>query len=244
MAGTVSLPGRVDSQPDPRSAGGFAGGQAGYGPFPSTRYYVPPTVPQGRSVGGPVVPKLLVWFRKNILPVVDGILRTEEAGQAGTVDYIRGRYANTGGQRLLDPPAGAFNPRTSQVRPNTKPLYPIPVSDKDLDGRSEVRQFGVWRQSFPSGPVAELQPIPKPPGSDAEPTFPEYDRPRLQMRAQPRLEVQRSVQANLVRRGQIAQMQGPYFPVLTKLAPASSYGQMTQVLPAVPGGGSGSVYGA
>lgn len=244
MAGTVALPGRVDSTDHPVSTGGFAGGAAGYVALPSTRYYTPPTVPQGRSVGGPVLAKLLVWWRQNIMPVTDGLVATETAEQAGTVDYVRGRYDNTGGLHMDNPPAGAFNPRTSRVGSNGPPLYPITTSEKDLDGRSEVRQFGVWSQRYPSGPLVDLNPIPSPPGSPEEPTWPEYFRPRVQMKAQPRLSIQKSIQAILTRSGAIPQMTGPYYPLLTQLAPASSYGQMTHVLPAVPGGNSGSVYGA
>lgn len=243
MAGTVALPGRVDSADNPHSPNGFAGGAAGYVALPSTRYYTPPTIPQGRSAAGPILPKLLVWWRRNIMPVFDGIVTSRQAEAGGSLDYIRGRYDNAAGERDYQAPT-TFDPRSSRVSASGPPLYPIPTSDKDLDGRTEYRQFGVWSQRYPSGPLEELRPIPAPPGTDSEPTFPEYFRPRVQMKAQPRLRPQRSVQAILTRSGAIPQMRGPYFPLLTQLAPASSYGQMTHVLPAVPGGGQGSVYGA
>lgn len=126
------------------------------------------------------------------------------SGPDGALHYARPYYENSAGADTNSAVVN-YSPGDSATFESTGPTVPVPVSRKRVDQGTIYRQFGVWSQDYPNG------------GRGVPPMKPQPSR-RLaigRMRAQPQIE-------------------GPYYPLLTQLAQASSYGQTTETLPATP----------
>jgi hypothetical protein len=218
MAGAVSVPSRGDTSPINPGATGRRGHGAGGGI----------RIPFGAAslVGRP-------RFQAH--------QNDADASQpGGSLHYARPYYVNDGAARSNSSPVN-FNPYTSSTFEPGPMAAPPHVSDKRIDMGTERREFGSWSQSYPHGAMFDTGVLAKLAKFGAT-----YGRPTLSWAAVPRTPAQPS--AKLRNFGMKAQMSGPYYPLLTTMAQASSYGSQTKVLPATGAQQAslftGSVYGA
>jgi hypothetical protein len=143
-----------------------------------------------------------------------------DTGPGGSIQYRRPTYVN-GYPGAHSTEVAPYNPERSAIDPPPPPTVPIPASRKRIDTATLRRTFQQWNQSFPNGGL-----VARPGGV--------YNRPLFRLRGPARLPIQPAAAVQLARFGSQRQMEGPYYPLLTQLAPTSSYGQMTQTLPATP----------
>jgi hypothetical protein len=143
-----------------------------------------------------------------------------DTGPGGSIQYRRPYYVN-GYPGAHSTSVSVYDPEASALAPTPAPAVPIPASRKRIDSATLRRTFNQWNQSFPNGGL-----VARPGGV--------YNRPLFKLRGVARIPVQPAAAVQLARIGAQRQMEGPYYPLLTQLAPAGSYGQTTQTLPATP----------